>query len=87
MNSMVRRKIEKKDLGRRLRRGAAGVLHGNRVHLLDAVSYVKDAWDSVSQASIQTAFVKTELMTSEPELEAANEVDNLFTVFSKVMVF
>ncbi len=36
-------KNRKKDQGRRLRRGAARVFYGNPTHLLDAVSYVKDA--------------------------------------------
>ena len=78
-------KNRKKDQGRRLRRGAAGVLYGNPAHLLDAASYVKDAWDSVSQMSIKNAFVKAELMALEPDLEAGNEVDNLCTELSKAM--
>jgi hypothetical protein len=68
-----------------LRQGAAGVLYGNPMHLLDATSYVKDAWDFVSQTSIKNAFVKAELMNLEPELEANNEVDDLCTEFSKAM--
>jgi hypothetical protein len=78
-------KNQKTDQGRRLRRGAARVFYGNLAHLLDAASYVKDAWDSVSQTSIKNAFVKVELMNLEPELEADNEVDDLCTEFSKAM--
>ena len=78
-------KNRKKDQGRKLRWGAAGVLYGNPAHLLDAASYVKDTWDSVSQTSIKNAFVRAELMTLEPELEAGNEVDDLCTEFSKTM--
>jgi hypothetical protein len=78
-------KNQKKDQGRRLRRGAARVLYGNPAHLLDVVSYVKDAWDSVSQTSIKNAFVKAELMNLKPKLEAGNEVDDLCTEFSKAM--
>ncbi len=63
----------------------AGVLYGNPTHLLDVVSYVKDAWDSVSQTSIKNDFVKAELMNLEPELEADNEVGDLCIEFSKAM--
>ncbi len=55
-------KARKRDQGWRLRRGSAGVLYGNPVQLLDAANYVKEAWDSVSQASIKNAFKKAELM-------------------------
>jgi hypothetical protein len=58
-------KNRKKNQGRRLRRRAAGVYYGNLTHLLDAASYVKDAWDSVSQTSIKNAFIKVELMNLE----------------------
>ena len=34
-------KNQKKELGQRLRRGAAGVFYGNPAHLLDAARYVK----------------------------------------------
>jgi hypothetical protein len=78
-------KNRKKDQGQILHRGAVGVLYGNPAHLFDARSYVKDAWDSVSQTSIKNAFVKAELMNLEPELEAGNEVDDLCTEFSKAM--
>jgi hypothetical protein len=36
-------KQRKRELGKRLRRGAAGVSYENPVHLLDAASYVKEA--------------------------------------------
>ncbi len=68
-----------------MRRRAARVLYENPTHLLDAVSYVKDAWDSVSQTSIKNAFVKAELMNLELELKASNKVDDLCTEFSKAM--
>jgi hypothetical protein len=55
------------------------------MHLLDVTSYVKNAWDFVSQTSIKNAFVKAKLMNLEPELEANNKVDNLCTKFSKAM--
>ncbi len=51
-------KNQKKDQGRRLRRGTAGVHYGNPAHLLNVASYVKDTWDSISQTSIKNAFVK-----------------------------
>ncbi len=78
-------KNRKKDQGRRLCQKAARVLYENLVHLLDATSYVKNAWDSVSQTSIKNAFVKAELMNLEPKLEADNKVDDLCTKFSKAM--
>ena len=37
------------------------------------------------QTSFKNAFVKAELMTLEPELEASNKVDDLCTEFSKAM--
>jgi hypothetical protein len=68
-----------------LRQGGAGVLYGIPAHLLDAASYVKDAWDFVSQTSNKNVFVKVELMNLEPKLEVGNEVDDLCTKFSKAM--
>jgi hypothetical protein len=50
-----------------LRQGAARVIYGNPTHLLDVVSYVKDAWDSVSQTSIKNDFIKAKLMNLEPK--------------------
>ncbi len=78
-------KNQKKDHGRRLHWGAPRVLYGNLAHLLDVASYVKDAWDSISQTSIKNAFIKAKLMNLELELEAGNEVDDLCTKFSKAM--
>jgi hypothetical protein len=80
-------KNRKKDQGRRLCRGAARVFYKNPAHLLDVASYVKDAWDYVSQTSIKNVFVKAKLMNLKPKLEADNEVDNLCTEFSKAMEF
>jgi hypothetical protein len=80
-------KNQKKDQGRRLHRGAARVLYENPAHLLDAMSYAKDAWDFVSQTSIKNAFVKAKLMNLEPKLEADNKVDDLCIEFSKAMEF
>ncbi len=51
-------------------RGAIRVLYENLAHLFNAATYVKDAWDFVSQTSIKNAFV---------------EVDDLYTEFSKAM--
>jgi hypothetical protein len=59
-------KNQKTDQGQRLRQEAIGVFYGNLAHLLDVASYVKDAWDYVSQTSIKNAFVKVELMNLEP---------------------
>jgi len=66
-------KQRKKELGKRLQRGAARVSYGNPTHLLDAASYVKGAWDSVSSSSIKNAFSKAELMNLEPEPGAKSE--------------
>jgi hypothetical protein len=65
--------------GRRLRCGAVGVAYGNRAHLLDAASYVKEAWQSVSPNSIKTAFIKAKIMTLEADQEAVNEIEDLMT--------
>ncbi len=51
-------KNRKKDQGRRLRQGAIGVLYRNPTPLLNATSYVKDAWDFISQTFIKNAFIK-----------------------------
>ena len=76
---------QKKNQGRGLHQGAARVLYRNPAHLLDAASYVKNAWDYVSQTSIKNAFVKAELMNLESKLESGNEVGDLCTEFSKAM--
>jgi len=69
-------KQQKRELGKRLRRGATGVSYENPAHLLDAASYVKEAWDSVSSSSIKNTFNKAELMNleSEPGVESENNV-------------
>ncbi len=66
-------KQRKRELGKWLRRGAAGVSYGNSAHLLDAASYVKEAWDSISSSSIKNAFNKAELMNLELEPGAKSE--------------
>jgi hypothetical protein len=66
-------KQRKRKLGKRLRQGAAGVSYENPTHLLDAPSYVKEAWDFVSSSSIKNAFSKAELMNLEPEPGAESE--------------
>jgi hypothetical protein len=53
--------------GWRLRRGATGVAYGNPTHLLNATSYVKEVWQSVSPSSIKNAFIKAEIMTLEAD--------------------
>jgi hypothetical protein len=55
--------------------------------MLDAASYVKDAWDSVSQTSIKNAFVKAKLMNLEPELEAGNDVDVIMSYLHAFFTF
>jgi hypothetical protein len=72
-------KLRKKMQGRRLRRGAAGVAYENPAHLLDATSYVKEAWQSMSPSSIKNAFIKAEIMTLEADQEAVNEIEDLVT--------
>ncbi|KAI6647728.1 hypothetical protein LOD99_8569 [Oopsacas minuta] len=54
-------KARKKEQAKRLPRGAAGVVYGKLVHLLDAAFYVKHAWDLVSDTSISNSFIKAEL--------------------------
>jgi hypothetical protein len=72
-------KLRKKMQGQRLRRGAAGVAYENPTHLLNAASYVKEAWQSVSPSSIKNAFIKAEIMTLEADQEAVNEIEDLVT--------
>lgn len=78
-------KSRKKDQGRRLRRGAAGVIYGNPAHLLNATNYVKEAWDSVSPSLIKNAFVKAELMTLDLELEADGNTEDVDTEVAKAL--
>ncbi len=78
-------KNQKKDQGWRLRQGVAGVIYRNPTHLLDAMSYVKDVWDYVSQTFVKNVFIKVELMNLKPKLEVDNEVDDYYTKFSKAM--
>jgi hypothetical protein len=47
--------------------------------LLDAASYVKEAWQSVSPSSIKNAFIKVNIMTLEANREAMNEIEDLGT--------
>jgi len=75
----------KRELGKRLRRGAAGVSYGNPVHLLDAASYVKKAWDFVSSSSIKNAFSKAELMNLEPEPGAESENNVIATKLAQTI--
>ena len=60
---------------KRLQRGSAGVLYGHPAHLLDAATYVKQAWDDISSATIKNAFSKAEIM--EMESSISNEPDML----------
>jgi hypothetical protein len=79
-------KLRKKMQGRRLRCGAAGVAYGNLAHLLDAASYVKEAWQSMSPSAIKNAFIKAEIMTLEADQEAVNEIEDLGTELAQVIV-
>jgi hypothetical protein len=72
-------------LGKRLRRGAAGVSYENPAHLLDAASYVKEAWDSVSSSSIKNAFSKAEFMNLEPEPWAESENNVIATELAQTI--
>jgi hypothetical protein len=72
-------------LGKRLRRGAAGVSYENPAHLLDAASYVKEAWDSISSSSIKNAFSKAELMNLEPEPGAESENNVIATELAQTI--
>jgi adenine-specific DNA methylase len=72
-------KLRKKMQGRRLRRDATGVTYRNPAHLLDAASYVKEAWQFVSPSSIKNAFIKAKIMTLDADQEAMNEIEDLGT--------
>jgi hypothetical protein len=72
-------KLRKKMQGQKLRRSAAGVAYRNPAHMLDAVSYVKEAWQSVSPSSIKNAFIKAEIMTFKVDQKAMNEIEDLGT--------
>jgi hypothetical protein len=72
-------------LGKRLQRGAAGVSYENPAHLLDAASYVKEVWDSVSSSSIINAFSKAELMNLEPKPGAESENNVIATELAQTI--
>ncbi len=78
-------KQRKRELGKQLQWGATGVSYGNRTHLLDAASYVKEAWDSVSSSSIKNAFSKAELMNLEPEPKAESENNVIATELAQTI--
>jgi len=69
-------KQRKRELGKQLRRAVARVSYENPAHLLDAASYVKEAWDSISSNSTKNAFSKAKLMNLElkPGAESKNNV-------------
>jgi len=72
-------KLRKKMQGWRLQRGAVGVAYENPAHLLNAPSYVKEAWQFVSPSSIKNTFIKVKIMTLEVDQEAVNEIEDLGT--------
>ncbi len=78
-------KQRKKELGKWLRQGAAKVFYENPAHLLDAASYVKEAWDSVSSSSIKNAFSKAKLMNLEPEPGAESENNVIATELAQTI--
>jgi hypothetical protein len=78
-------KQQKRELGKRLQQGAAGVSYENPAHLLDAASYVKEAWDSVSSSSIKNAFSKAKLMNLEPEPGAESENNIIATELAQTI--
>jgi hypothetical protein len=43
------------------------------------VSYVKEAWQSMSPSSIKNAFIKAKIMTLEANQEVVNEIEDLGT--------
>jgi hypothetical protein len=43
------------------------------------MSYVKEAWQSVSLSSIKNAFIKAKIMTLEADQEVVNEIEDLGT--------
>jgi hypothetical protein len=55
------------------------------MHLLDAASYVKEAWDSVSSSSIKNAFNKAELMNLELEPRAESENNVIATELAQTI--
>jgi len=75
----------KKELGKWLRRGVTGVSYENLAHLLDAASYVKEAWDSVLSSSIKNAFSKAELMNLELEPGAESENNVIATELAQTI--
>ena len=76
-------KQQKNELGRRLRRGAAGVSYGNPAHLLDAACYMKEAWDHVSSSSIKNAFIKADLMKLEADVVTVDVPYSVDTYLAK----
>ena len=56
-------KVCKKEQAERFAGGAAGVVYGNLIHMLDAGQYIKLAWDTISDVTIKNTFNNAELAT------------------------
>jgi len=78
-------KLQKKMQGRRLQRGATKVAYETPSHLLNATSYVKEAWQSVSLSSIKNAFIKAKIMTLEADQEVVNKIEDLGTEIAQAI--
>jgi hypothetical protein len=72
-------KLRKKMQGLKLGSGTVGVAYGNPTHLLNATSYGKEAWQSVSPSSIKNEFIKVKIMTLEVDQEVVNKIEDLMT--------
>ena len=64
------------DQARQLRRGVAGIAHGRSANLLDAAYYVKRAWESITETTIQNCFRKAELGLSLPCANPSGDNDD-----------
>jgi len=53
--------------------------------LLDAASYVKETWQSMSPSSIKNAFIKAKIMILEVDQEVVNEIEDLRTEVAQVI--
>ncbi len=78
-------KLQKKMQGWRLRRGATRVAYKTPFHMLNATSYVKEAWQSVSLSSIKNAFIKAKIMTLEADQEVVNKIEDLGTEIAQAI--
>ena len=80
------------DQSKQLRKGAAGVAHGQPANLFDAACYITEPWNNVTAKAIQNCFrkagLKIQFVDQEDDSSPAKEVDveDLAHLFNEMKV-